>query len=223
LTDVQGPHGKLSATATSLRQLDLTDNLIGGWSTVVSICQQLPQLQLLNLSLNRLQLLSSLPDAGLQQLPGLQCLVLNSCNITWQQVWAPGSIEECTSRPEPQQCTNKLADVGHLVHCAPDASCQQTPPFHAVCRVVRVQVAVLQSSLPNLQELHVAGNSISSLLVRRDQPSHDQQQQQQQHDWPPLEGFRSLQVGSSCLSVTATKVTTACNLYPCCKHWMIVS
>lgn len=52
----------------------------------MGICQQLPQLQLLNLSLNRLQLPSSVPDAGLQRLPGLQCLVLNSCNITWQQV-----------------------------------------------------------------------------------------------------------------------------------------
>lgn len=85
---LQGPPGKLSATAPSLRQLDLTDNLIGGWSTVVGICQQLPQLQLLNLSLNRLQLPVGVPDAGLQRLPGLQCLVLNNCDITWQQVWA---------------------------------------------------------------------------------------------------------------------------------------
>jgi hypothetical protein len=69
-----------------LQQLDLTDNLIGSWAAVISICKQLPQLQLLNLSLNRLQLPCSLQHAGLQQLPGLKCLVLNQCNITWQQV-----------------------------------------------------------------------------------------------------------------------------------------
>lgn len=81
-----------------------------------------------------------------------------------------------------------------------------------MCCVLPVQVAVLQSSLPNLQELHVAGNSISSLLVRREQPSHDQQQQQQQHDWPPLEGFRSLQVGSGC------QPTRHCHKRHACTH-----
>jgi hypothetical protein len=83
---MQGADGKLPATAASLRQLDLTDNLVGSWGTVVSICQQLPQLRQLNLSLNRLQLPRCVPDAGLQQLPGLQCLVLNQCHVTWQQV-----------------------------------------------------------------------------------------------------------------------------------------
>lgn len=53
-----------------------------------------------------------------------------------------------------------------------------------------MQVAVLQSSLPNLQELHVAGNNISRLHVQQEQ------QQPQQQDWPPLVGFKSLQVGS---------------------------
>lgn len=140
---MQGPAGELATTAPSLKQLDLTDHLIGSWSTVVSICQQLPHLQLLNLSLNRLQLPNSLPDAGLQQLPGLQCLVLNQCNITWQQV------------------------------------------------------AVLQSSMQTLQELHVAGNSISSLHVQLEQPTQQQAQHEQQQDWPPLAGFRSLQVRSA--------------------------
>lgn len=83
---VQGPPGKLASTCPSLQQLDLTDNLLGSWSSAVSICELLPKLQSLNLSHNRLQLPSSFPYAGLQQLPGLQCLVLNHCGITWQQV-----------------------------------------------------------------------------------------------------------------------------------------
>lgn len=85
-TTMQGAAGQLAMTAPSLQQLDLTDNLISSWSTAASACQQLPSLQQLNLSINRLQLPSSLPDAGLQLLPGLHCLVLNECHITWQQV-----------------------------------------------------------------------------------------------------------------------------------------
>lgn len=57
-----------------------------------------------------------------------------------------------------------------------------------------LQVAVLQSSLPHLQELHVAGNAISSLHV----------QLEQQQDRPHLLGFNSLQVGQ--------------DLQQCCYH-----
>lgn len=87
-----GPHQvTLSMTAPSLTQLDLTDNLIGPWSTVIDLCQQLPNLQLLVLSHNKLALPNSLDEAqqqGAVKLPGLQCLVMNSCGITWQQVRA---------------------------------------------------------------------------------------------------------------------------------------
>jgi hypothetical protein len=93
--NLQGPDGKLAETAPSLQQLDLTDNLIGSWATVLSICKQLPGLQLLNLSLNMLQLPCILQDSGVQQLPGLRCLVLNQCNITWQQVWRTWLLYVC--------------------------------------------------------------------------------------------------------------------------------
>jgi Leucine-rich repeat (LRR) protein len=65
---------------------------------------------------------------------------------------------------------------------------------------VRLQVAAVQSYLPNLQELHAAGNHFSSLQVHLEQPSQQetpsQQEQhpQQQQDWPSLAGFKSLQV-----------------------------
>jgi len=83
---VQGAPGELPAAVPHLQQLDLTDNLIGSWSTVISICQELPQLQLINLTHNKLNLPSSFNCCQQQLLPGLQCLVLNQCGITWPQV-----------------------------------------------------------------------------------------------------------------------------------------
>jgi hypothetical protein len=73
-------------------------------------------------------------------------------------------------------------------------------------------VGVLQRCLPNLLELHVAGNSITSLRVQLDeqqqqhaaevqQPEAGQQQQQQQLEsscvGDSLAGFKHLQVRCS--------------------------
>jgi hypothetical protein len=83
---LQGPGGALAAAAPNLLQLDLTDNLLSNWASVAQICSELPQLRVLQLSNNRLALPSSVSRGSLQELPGLQCLVLNQCSITWQQV-----------------------------------------------------------------------------------------------------------------------------------------
>eukprot|EP00775_Hariotina_reticulata_P004443 gene4443-4698_t len=145
-----GTPGELSAAVPNLQQLDLTDNLIGSWSTVTSICQELPKLRLINLTQNRLNLPSSLTCCQQQQqLTGLQCLVLNQCALTWQQV------------------------------------------------------GVLQTSLPHLVELHVAGNNISSLRLLQMEHEPDPDRQQQDHssvdhctaaDVKLLCGFMNLQV-----------------------------
>jgi hypothetical protein len=82
---LQGPAGALAAAAPNLVQLDLTDNLLSSWDSVSQICRELPQLHVLQLSSNRLALPCSM-CSGVQVLPGLQCLVLNQCSITWQQV-----------------------------------------------------------------------------------------------------------------------------------------
>jgi Leucine-rich repeat (LRR) protein len=203
---LKGPQGKLAATAPSLKQLDLTDNLISSWSTVAQVCQELPQLQLLNLSLNRLQLPRSLPDTGLQQLRGLQCLVLNQCRITWQQVRQLPCILECDCQRSAsrEHCLWPLGLTSSTwggifafwwsvaTPLGPQGVVQHSLlGSFAVAGLRRplVQVAVLQGCLPNLQELHAAGNNISSLHVQQE-PST--QQERRQH--LQLVGFESLQV-----------------------------
>lgn len=209
LVTLQGPPGKLAATAPSLQQLDLTDNLIGSWATIISICQQLPSLHLLNLSHNRLQLPARLPDAGLQQLPGLQCLVLNHCNITWQQVrlvvlllvYGSGWLTSWRQRTTAMLQNEAVVPKGHCTFSAiSQCTIKQCCCMHVSCGDVCLQVAVLQSSLPNLQELHAAGNNISSLHVQADNSTSSNHQQQQEHgqEWPPLVGFNSLKVRCCC-------------------------
>jgi hypothetical protein len=94
---LQGPVGALAAAGPNLVQLDLTDNLLSSWDSVCQICSELPQLRVLQLSSNRLALPCSMASAGpcaVQVLPGLQCLVLNQCSITWQQVRGGATVAD---------------------------------------------------------------------------------------------------------------------------------
>jgi hypothetical protein len=77
-----------------------------------------------------------------------------------------------------------------------------------------VQVGVLQQSLPNLQELHVAGNNISSLRLQLDL----QQQQQQANSSSSedsLAGLKSLQVRYSSLCA-AGRLAACTHKSHCC-------
>lgn len=168
---LQGAPGELAAKLPKLQQLCLSDNLLSSWATVSSICQELPQLQLLDVSVNRLALPSALPRAcgGLQQLPGLRCLVLNHCGITWQQVRACVDGGSRVQAPSPPPVAALIAE----------------------CWLAAVQVAVVQSCLPHLEELHLAGNSIHSLHV---QWGEQQRQRVEVQDRGYLAGFLNLQV-----------------------------
>lgn len=97
---LQGPAGALAAAAPNLVQLDLTDNLLSSWGSVAQICSELPQLRVLQLSNNRLALPCSMHSGGpdaVQVLLGLQCLVLNQCSISWQQVRSAVLHTSCRS------------------------------------------------------------------------------------------------------------------------------
>jgi Leucine-rich repeat (LRR) protein len=175
----------LRSRLPALRQLDLTDNLIGSWGTVSAVCAALPQLQQLNLSLNRLQgvpaRLPPPPCSTLQQLPGLRCLVLSHCGLSWQQV----------------SCASWLQRGMPLLECAVSMPAHALHEHTKRCPLA-AQVAVLQSCLPHLEELHASGNDISCLRIHLaeegGQQQQQQQQQEQQQQWPLLSGFKSLKV-----------------------------
>ncbi|KAM7279303.1 hypothetical protein ACFE04_006437 [Oxalis oulophora] len=77
-----GSADEIRATLPSLKELDLTGNLLTEWKDVGTICEQLPSLQALNLSYN----LMVQDVTGLPLLKGIRVLVLNSTGINWTQV-----------------------------------------------------------------------------------------------------------------------------------------
>ncbi|ERM99679.1 tubulin-folding cofactor E [Amborella trichopoda] len=75
------PHA-IGAIVPNLRELDLTGSLLGDWQDVCAICEQLPVLEVLNLSNNQM----SHNALAMPLLKSIRILVLNNCGITWKQV-----------------------------------------------------------------------------------------------------------------------------------------
>lgn len=78
-----GPLGQVRAACPSITELDLTGNLLPDWHEVSRICEELPALQVLDLSSSRLALDSASPFLALSN---LTTLVLNNCALQWTQV-----------------------------------------------------------------------------------------------------------------------------------------
>ena len=70
----------------NLEELDLLENLITEWRTVVKIACQLSQLEVLNLSGNRLSLPHSPEASPESRLDGLRRLILKNWKLSWPQV-----------------------------------------------------------------------------------------------------------------------------------------
>ena len=84
--DVQGNEADLREAVPQLQELDLSDNLISDWQTVMQLSSALPSLACVNLTRN----LMAVP--GPADLPfwpvnnTLHTLVLNRCRLNWSQV-----------------------------------------------------------------------------------------------------------------------------------------
>ncbi|KAG9446329.1 hypothetical protein H6P81_012457 [Aristolochia fimbriata] len=77
-----GPRHQINFGVPNLKELDLTGNLLTKWQDVTAICEELPALEVLNLANNCLEHeITELP-----LLKNVRILVLNGCDITWQQV-----------------------------------------------------------------------------------------------------------------------------------------
>ncbi|KAF8411905.1 hypothetical protein HHK36_004463 [Tetracentron sinense] len=77
-----GPPCQINAIVPNLKELDLTGNLISEWQDVGAICQELPDLAVLNLTNNSM----ANDITGLPLLKNIRILVLNNTGLKWTQV-----------------------------------------------------------------------------------------------------------------------------------------
>ncbi|CAG5946433.1 unnamed protein product [Menidia menidia] len=80
-----GAAGEIRKTTPNVRWLELSGSLLTRWGDAAAICEQLEQLEGLQLSFSRL-LLPSDPLTHRQAFHNLKVLALNNCELTWPQV-----------------------------------------------------------------------------------------------------------------------------------------
>uniref|UniRef100_A0A3Q2YUT6 Tubulin-specific chaperone E n=1 Tax=Hippocampus comes TaxID=109280 RepID=A0A3Q2YUT6_HIPCM len=80
-----GEDGQILRTTPNVRWLDLSGSLLRRWEDVAAIAGQLPRLEALQLSFNRLALPSD-PEAHRRAFRNLKVLTLIGCELTWTQV-----------------------------------------------------------------------------------------------------------------------------------------
>ncbi|XP_019745232.1 tubulin-specific chaperone E [Hippocampus comes] len=80
-----GEDGQILRTTPNVRWLDLSGSLLRRWEDVAAIAGQLPRLEALQLSFNRLALPSD-PEAHRRAFRNLKVLTLIGCELTWTQI-----------------------------------------------------------------------------------------------------------------------------------------
>ncbi|XP_048794331.1 tubulin-specific chaperone E [Lagopus muta] len=120
-----GQKEEISATCASIRHLDLSKNLVAYWDTVIDIASQLPDLETLDISGNKMKFPSTSMSKSIA-FSKLTALALNQTEITWTEVLlcAPGwpVLEELyltsnnitvLERPDNVLQTLKLLDLSN--------------------------------------------------------------------------------------------------------------
>ncbi|XP_055459926.1 tubulin-specific chaperone E isoform X2 [Psammomys obesus] len=80
-----GEQGRIAEACPNIRVVDLSKNLLSTWDEVIAIAEQLKDLEVLNLSENKLQFPSDSPTPT-RTFSTLKTLVLNKTGITWAEV-----------------------------------------------------------------------------------------------------------------------------------------
>uniref|UniRef100_F6Z6T8 Tubulin-specific chaperone E n=1 Tax=Ornithorhynchus anatinus TaxID=9258 RepID=F6Z6T8_ORNAN len=180
-----GPEGEITKMCPNIRKIDLSKNLLSSWDEVTRIADQLTDLEVLNLSENKLKF----PPVDAPPSPGtfsaLKVLVLNRTGITWTEVVRCASgwpvLEELylaandlaiASRPPDALQTlrlldlsgNPLVDENHLRFLASLPRLEQLILSNTGLSSIHFPDAGIGSRtamFPSLQYLVVSGNQIT--------------------------------------------------------------
>lgn len=201
-----GPHGHLRTVAPEIVELILTSNLVSDWSILAQIKEELPRLQLLDLSSCRLR--GSLTDS----VTGLRNLILNDCSVKWEEMVAVGR-----SLPDLQElhlCRNGIASL-HLGKSEIVKGLQLSEAFPNL-RLLDLEENSLGkweeilevSQLPSLEELFLSDNQIDSIRLC----PFDREKEFSSRSRFPFERLRSLRLGNNRLGDWAS--IDALNSFP---------
>lgn len=179
-----GAPGEISNAVPSLKELDLTGNLISEWEDIGYIYEQLPSLIAVNLSNNLMvQNVTKLP-----QLKRIRVLVLNNARISWSQV-------EIIKHSLPE--IEELHLMGNQISTIKLTSSSNVQGFDSLkllnlednCIVDWNEVLKL-SCLKSLEQLYLNKNKLSCIFYPDDNNLHDK-------SFLPFQNLQCLLLGSN--------------------------
>ncbi|XP_010246137.1 PREDICTED: tubulin-folding cofactor E isoform X2 [Nelumbo nucifera] len=188
-----GPPGQISAIVPNMKELDLTGNLLSEWKDVGSICEELPTLEVLNLTNN-----SMMHDInGLPMLKSIHILVLNNCGITWAQV-------EILKQSLP--AIEELHLMGNKLRTLMPASSNYVQGFNSL-RLLNLEDNFIDtwdeilklSRLKRLEQLHLNKNNLKNIFYPDYDPRQDLQDGNEALEkcYKPFENLQCLLLGGN--------------------------
>ncbi|XP_031504647.1 tubulin-folding cofactor E [Nymphaea colorata] len=166
-----GPQHAIHGVIPNLKNLDLTGNLLSQWKDVNSICEELPALEVLDLTNNRM----SHDVSGISSLRNIRILVLNNCSITWKQVDV--LKHSLPALEELHLMSNGLMRIEAEPHVA---SCSYVEGFEHL-RILNLEDNLIGlwdeimkfSQLKSLEQLRLSKNNLKSISYPAVRPHHD--------------------------------------------------
>ncbi|QDZ24039.1 tubulin-specific chaperone E [Chloropicon primus] len=107
-----GPTGVVSESVPKISELDLSSTLLSSWSEVAKLSQELPRLELLDISRNEINWAASAPELSSAGaiFQNLTALVLNNCCAEW--VTVAGIAGRMPSLKELHLAGNRIVSLG---------------------------------------------------------------------------------------------------------------
>ncbi|CAJ1052783.1 tubulin-specific chaperone E isoform X1 [Xyrichtys novacula] len=150
-----GPEGEIRKMTPQVKWLDLSKTLVSCWEDVSSITKQLDHLEGLQLSSNRLQLLSE-PSSHHEAFSKLKTLVLNSCDLTWPQI-----LYCAPMWPQLETLSVEENNITELQR--PDGVLQTLKSLSLSGNVLDKDSVLSVAALSRLEELNLSKTALSDL------------------------------------------------------------
>ncbi|KAL1517512.1 hypothetical protein ABEB36_001268 [Hypothenemus hampei] len=155
---------QLKSLFPNIRQLDLSKNLLTSWHDILDICDQLPQLYLLNVSENMLVL----PENDQRIFPNITVFICGHMNLTWQDIKILSAIFPNINelRANNNNITELSCDKKHNFHNLEILDLENNP-IGSWDNIVNLKV------IKSLQDLSIGGIGLDKIDFKTDSEKID--------------------------------------------------